>query len=90
MKGKFGVVGVLDGWKKGDIPGNQMVYLVLNSHFKLKNGDIVISPQMASDKEVDCEIDNLIKDLERARRKAKENIKKTNDRIREASKSHDL
>ena len=85
MKGKFGVVGILDGWKAGDLPGNQMVSLVLNSHSKLKNGDIAITALLASDEEVDYAINSLIKDLEVARKKAKEKIKKTNDRIRESS-----
>ena len=82
-KGKFGVVGILDGWKEGDLPGYQMVNIVLNSHCKMENGDIAITAQLASNEEVDFAIDCLIKDLETARKKAKEKIKRTNDRIRE-------
>lgn len=82
MNGKFGVVGILDGWKKGDLPGNQMVNIVLNSYSTLRDGNIAITSQLASDTEVDYAIDGLIKDLNMARKKAKEKIKKTNEKIR--------
>ena len=82
VKGKFGVVGVLDGWKKGDLPGNQMVNIVLNSYSTLNDGIIAITAQLASDSEVDYEIDSLIRDLEQVRKTAKTKIKITNDRIR--------
>ena len=82
MKGEFGVVGILDGWKKGDMPGNQMVNIVLNSYGTLENGDIAITCQLASGEEVDFAIDHLIKDLEAVGKKAKEKIKKTNEMIR--------
>jgi len=81
VKGAFGVIGVLDGWKKGDLPGNQMVNIVLNDYTTLNNGNISITQELASDSEVDCVIDGLIRDLELARKKAKANIKKTNDKI---------
>lgn len=82
MKGKFGVVGILDFWKRGDLPGNQMVNIVLNSYSTLNDGNIAITSQLASDAEVDFAIDSLIRDLELARRNAKAKIKKTNEKIR--------
>ena len=81
MSNIFGIVGILDKWKKDDLPGNQMIYVVLNEYSTLKDGNISISPQLASDQEVDYEIDLLIKELEKIRKKAKANIKKTNERI---------
>ncbi|MBV1790797.1 hypothetical protein KQ940_22270 [Marinobacterium sp. D7] len=82
MKGTFGVAGILDGWKKGDVPGNQMVDIVVKSHSTIRDGLISISAQLANDDEVDYAIDELIKDLESVRKKAKDNIRKTNERIR--------
>ena len=82
MSGKFGVVGILDGWKKGDMPGNQMVNIVLNENFTIQDGFIAITTQLATDKEIDYAVDKLITDLDAARKQAKEKIKKTNERIR--------
>jgi len=82
MKGIFGVVGILDEWKKDDLPGNQMVYIVLNDCSRLKNGAIALTDALSSVEEVDFEVDLLIKDLCAVRKKAKEKIKKTNERIR--------
>jgi hypothetical protein len=74
MKGKFGVVGIMDGWKKGDLPGNQMVNIVLNSYSTLKDGNIALTAQLATDSEVDHAIDQLIHDLEAVRKVAKKKI----------------
>ena len=82
MSGKFGVVGIMDGYKKGDFPGNQMVNIVLNSYGNLNDGSVAITAQLASDQEVDYAVDQLIKDLEVTRKKAKEKINKTNKIIR--------
>lgn len=82
MSGKFSVVGIMDGWKKGDLPGNQMVNIVLSSYGTLNNGLVAVTAQLASEQEVDYAVDQLIKDLEIARKKAKEKIKKTNEKIR--------
>ena len=81
MNGKFGVVGILDGWKKGDMPGPQMVNIVLNSYTSAYDGSIAITHDLATEGEVDHAVDQLIKDLESTRKKAKEKIKKTNERI---------
>lgn len=75
MNGKFGVVGTMDGWKKGDFPNNQMVNIVLESYATLNRDLIAITAQLATEQEVDYAIDELIKDLEVARKMAKEKIK---------------
>ncbi|MCL4469642.1 MAG: hypothetical protein M1547_00575 [Gammaproteobacteria bacterium] len=84
MQGKFRVIGILDEWKKGDMPGNQMVNIVLNGHFRLNDGSVALTAQLATDSEVDYAIDQLIKELEMIRKKAKDNIKKTNKKIRDS------
>ncbi|MEJ1366292.1 MAG: hypothetical protein RPU42_14550 [Candidatus Sedimenticola sp. (ex Thyasira tokunagai)] len=81
MSYKFKVVGLLDGWKKGDPPGAQQVNIVLDKIFTTPKGDIAITPLLATEQEVDYEVDQLIKGLESIRRKAKSNIKRTNERI---------
>jgi len=82
MSRRFGVIGVMDGWKKGDLPGPQMVSIFLGSYGTLKDGKIVITSELATDKNVDEEVDQLIKGLEAVRKEAKENIRKTNKKIR--------
>lgn len=58
-----------------------MVSIILNSYATLNNGSVAITARLASDQEVDYAVDQLIKDLKVARKKAKEKIKKTNERI---------
>lgn len=82
MNGKFGVIGTLDKWKQGELPGNQMVNIVLNSYSTLKDESICISPQLVNDDEIDHCINGLIHDLEKARSAAKRNIARTNSKIR--------
>jgi uncharacterized protein YjbJ (UPF0337 family) len=86
MAGKFGVIGDLDKWKSGDLPGNQMVYVVLNDHFTTNTGHITVTAKLASEGEVDFAIDQLIKDLEKIRKKAKEKIRTVNQRIKDSYK----
>jgi len=84
MSNQFGIVGILDKWTKNDPPGNQMIYITLDEYTKLKNQSILLTPQLACDAEVDYEIDRIIKELETIRKKAKANIKRTNERIKNA------
>jgi len=86
MSSKFGLIGTMDGWKKGDLPFNQMVSIILNSYSTIEDRTIAITSQLASDTEVDYAIDQLIKDLEIVRKKAKEKINKNNERIRSSYK----
>lgn len=82
MESKFGVVGILDKCKVGDLPGNQMVNIVLNSYSSSNDGTISITPQLATDVEVDNAVNQLINDLEKARVAAKKSIKTINEKIR--------
>ena len=82
MKGLFGIVGTMDKWKKGDFPNNQMVSITLENYLAKTDEKILLSCELASDGEVDYAIDNLIKNLEFIRKKAKKNIRDTNIKIR--------
>lgn len=83
MKEIFGVIGIMDSWEKGDLPGNQMVNIVLNRCLTLHDGSISLTAELATDGEVDYAVDQLIKDMEVVRKMAKEKIKKDTRRIRE-------
>jgi len=83
MPVNFKVKGILDNWKKGDFPNNQMVEIVLGDHSLNNDGLICITPQLASNFEVDEAIDSLIEQLEIVRNQAKKNIRKTNKKIRD-------
>lgn len=81
MSVQFGLVGVMDGWKKGDLPGNQMVNITLDS-YGFTGDRIYMTPQLATEEEVDHEINRLIGQLESIRKKAKAKIKRDNKNIR--------
>lgn len=84
MINQFDLVGTMDNWKKGDLPNNQFLNIVLAEYSDLENGDISICPQLANDSEIDFYIDKLIKDLEKLRKRAKRKIKVDNEKIRKA------
>lgn len=83
MSGKFRIVGTMDKWKKGDLPGNQRVDIVLVHYSKTKDGSICITPQLASDEEVDNAVNQLGLDLKKAGIAAKKSIKKINAKMLE-------
>lgn len=84
MKKMFGVIGIMDGWKKGDLPGNQMVNIVLNRCSALHDGSISLTAELATDGEVDHAVDQIIKNLEVVRKKAKDTIHKDTRKIRDS------
>lgn len=82
MSNTFDVRGRLDHWKKGDLPENEMVCITVAEYATGSDGVISLTPQLATDREVDHEVDALIGSLERARKKAKEKIRKNNEKVR--------
>lgn len=80
----FSVTGIMDGWKKGDLPGNQMVNIVLSKRMTLQDGSISLTATLATDGEVDYAVDQLIKELEAIRKKAKYKITNDTRKIRES------
>ena len=83
MPVNFEVKGILDNWKKGGLPGDQIVEIVLGDHSLDEDGLINITHQLASSFEVDDAIDSLIEQLEIVRDQAKVNIRNTNKKIRD-------
>ena len=55
--------------------------LELTSYSK-SQGHIHLGPRLVSDSEVDYCVDNLIEQLEKARKKAKRDLKRANERLR--------
>lgn len=45
--GNFDVVGILDDWKEGDLPGNQMITIILNEYFTIDDGSIAVTARLA-------------------------------------------
>jgi len=84
MMHEFSVTGIMDGWKIGDLPGNQMVNIVLNEYLTRNNGNISLTPLLATEGEVDYAVDKLIQELEAVRRKAKDKIIKDTRTIRDS------
>ena len=82
MKGRFGLVGSMDKRKKGGLVGNQMVSVTLAPPYNPdSDGKIHLTCSLSSDTEIDHEIDNVIKELELVRKKAKQKINFDNDKI---------
>lgn len=82
MKGRFNLIGTMDKRKKGDLLGNQMVFVTLAQYGTNPDGKVLLTCSLASDAEVDGHIDILIKELEIIRKKAKLKISSDNAKIR--------
>ncbi|OPL11754.1 MAG: hypothetical protein AVO38_15605 [delta proteobacterium ML8_D] len=64
--------------KKKELPFPPFVHLYLSSHSIDDDGRNLMSPELMTDKEVDETVDYLIVQLEKARKKAKSELKKAN------------
>lgn len=60
--------------RKGDPPFSPFTHIWLSQHSKDTDGRILLSPQLMTDTEVDESVDWLIKQLEKARKKAKKDL----------------
>lgn len=60
--------------KKGDIPTSPFVQIAVGSHSSTDNNDILLTPRLMVDSEIDHEIDALIKELEKLRVRAKKEV----------------
>lgn len=77
---KFFLWRSLAKWKAGDMPAGAVVAVGIAEHVEV-DGELLISPNLMSEHEVDESIDNLVAELEQLRRKAKETIRSDNDRV---------
>lgn len=82
MKTRFNVIGTMDNWKKGDLPSDQQLNIVLAEYTSSENGQVYITNKMVTDKEIDYEIDCLINELEDIRKKAKNSLLNINTKIK--------
>ena len=82
MAGKFGVFNPFKKWKKGDLPGDPTVSIILNEYGTSDEGVISISATLVTDSEIDNAIDELQKNLESVRKEAKRVLKLQKEKIR--------
>ncbi len=66
---------------RNDLPFDPYVQLSLSNFSQDSAGKIFLSPRLASDMEIDESVDYLIKQLEKARKKAKEDLKKAKGEV---------
>jgi len=71
MYRKFAVYNPLESWKKGDLPVDPIVEIVVENYQVRGPGRISITATLASDSEIDFAIDSLIGDLNEIRKRAK-------------------
>jgi hypothetical protein len=64
-------------WKEGEYPASPQVSVRIMTFHQDNNGIITIGPWLMTEKEVDYTIDNFIQELEKARKKAKLELKNT-------------
>jgi hypothetical protein len=84
MLGKVGVLNPFRNWKKGDFPCDPTITFVLNEVGTRIDGLITISSSLASDSEIDFAADQLLKDIESARKHAKKILKAQKEKIRKS------
>ena len=70
--------------RKGDPPFTPYVHIYLSQHMTADSGRILLSPQLMTDVEIDESVDWLIKQLEEARKKAKNDLKKKKRQLHES------
>jgi len=57
------------------------VYITLDQHFKDGEGDILLTPDMMSEGEIDENVKYLVSEIEKAGKQAKTKLKKANEKI---------
>ena len=71
---KFAMYSPLQSWKKGELPVAPFVSLAVGTHVE-SDGQLLLTPQLMADSEIDHEIDGLIKELEEFRKAAKKELR---------------
>ncbi len=61
--------------RKGDLPFNPEVQVVLAAWGKNKSGSVILGAKLATADEIDFQIDRMIKELESVRRRAKASLR---------------
>jgi len=70
---RFSIYSPLRQWKKGDIPVSPFLYLKAGTHSK-ENDNILLSPQLMSDPEIDEIVAQLKVELDEFGKKAKKEL----------------
>lgn len=71
---RFSIYSPFRQWKKGDMHVSPFLYLTVGTHSK-ENDNILLSPQLVSDTEIDEIVAQLKAELDDLRKKAKRELK---------------
>ena len=71
---KFEMYSPLRAWKKGDYPVSAFVHLSLGDHAQSDDGRILLSAQLMTNSEIDESIEQLMNELEKFRKAAKQEL----------------
>ena len=71
---KLAMYSPLRSWKKGEIPIGPFVSIAVGAYVE-SDGELLLSPQLMTDIEIDCEVKNLIKELEEFSKLAKKELR---------------
>ena len=77
---KFAIYSPLGVWKKGDYPISPYLHLSVGNHFE-EEGNILLSAQLMTSREIDEVVDQLNQELEEFRNNAKKELKVLQDRM---------
>jgi hypothetical protein len=70
---------------KGDLPFTPYLHIFLSEYSSDSEGRILLSAQLMTDREIDETVDYLVVQLEKVRKAAKLELKRTKERLKRAS-----
>lgn len=69
--------------RKGDYPFTPYTHVYLSQYSQDTNGKVLLSPELMTDMEIDESVNWLIEQLEKARKKAKRDLKRKKGQLHE-------
>jgi len=78
---RFTIYSPLGAWTKGDHPTSPFVHLSAGTYSE-EQGRVLLSAQLKTDSEIDYVVDELKKELEEFRTKAKKELKSLHEKMR--------
>lgn len=77
---KFSIYSPLRAWKRGELPVSPFLHLSVGTYFE-EEGNILLSAQLMTGKEVDEVVDQMKLELDEFRMKAKKELKLLQDKM---------
>jgi len=78
---RFAIYSPLGAWKKGDLPTSSFVHLSAGMYSE-EHDRILLSAQLMTESEIDHVVDELKKELEEFRTKAKKELQSLHEKMR--------